>query len=851
MPSRYNLPHIDITRFATSQEYVGEQSFGSSAVRERAVHGQKIQNELQAAWAAADRTEPTDARLEPPTGTFVEVELRRGTPADTLDRKSADIRTGAVKANDANERTIALYVPDHARPVLERILDDYLHGELTEGGNPPNKTTVEAIEAIRTARLETFWTDAPDALPTGAQDRIWWGLWCHRDSEVEIEDVCARLNARTAEEDRRLYFPEVVVIPVLATRATIELMLFATGAIAELRRASDSPVFFTDEVAGTQHEWSDDLAERIVWAAENAPAVCIFDTGVNRGHPLIEPALTPADMHTLNDEWGTDDQDESGHGTTMAGMSLHGDLTAALSDESERTLMHRLESVKILPPDGFDPNDPRNYGVLTQAAIALPEISTPDRPRVFCMAVTNEEVSGATASSWSAAIDQAAVGRMIGDDEHADGSEAEADSVADEAEAETDTGDLVRTKRLIVLSAGNIVAETDYAQLRPQDDFPIEDPAQAWNALTIGGYTDLIDVRDEGYEDWTPIVTAGEVSPHSRTSVTWPQVLSPFKPELVMEAGNRAVNPAKTEVLTVGSLSLLSTGSENGAPLVPFEATSAAAAQAARMAARLAAQHPEYWPETIRAMMVHSAEWTEPMLQALEYMPGKRARYDLVRRFGYGVPSFDRANASALNHLALFAQAQIQPFKKDKGRRFNECHYYTLPIPPSMLEMLDNEIVEMKVTLSYFIDPNPGLSATVDPQRYQSHGLRFDHQRKNETVERFKLRVNPSEREDSRKRPPSEPADGRWMLGEDSISSGSLHCDVWTGPAIELLHRDTLCVKPVNGWWRNRASPKVCNRKARYALIVTIKARNADLDIYTPVRTSIGLPVPVEIEITV
>jgi hypothetical protein len=38
--------------------------------------------------------------------------------------------------------------------------------------------------------------------------------------------------------------------------------------------------------------------------------------------------------------------------------------------------------------------------------------------------------------------------------------------------------------------------------------------------------------------------------------------------------------------------------------------------------------------------------------------PGKRARYELVRRFGYGVPSFERANASAQNHLALFAQAR-------------------------------------------------------------------------------------------------------------------------------------------------------------------------------------------------
>jgi hypothetical protein len=726
-------------------------------------------------------------------------------------------------------------VPDHARPVLEQILSDYLTGQLTEKGNPPNKVKVESIEAIRTARLETFWTDAPDGLPTEAQEQIWWALWCYKDSEAEVENVCARLNVRAADTDRRLYFPEITVVPVLATRATIELMLFATGAIAELRRADDTPVFFTDDVQGDEHEWTDDLAERIVWPAMDAPAVCLFDSGVNRGHALIEPALAPTDLHALKEDWGVDDHDPHGHGTSMAGVILHGDLTAVLGDQSVRTLSHRLESVKLLPPDGFDPNDPKSYGVLTQSAIALPEIEAPDRTRIFCMAVTNGDVSGATASTWSAAIDQAAVGRMIGDDQ-------------DEEESE-DHSQTTRPKRLIIVSAGNIFAETDYASRRPQDEFPIEDPAQAWNALTIGGYTDLIDLRDEDYEDWTPMVGAGELSPHSRTSVTWPQGLSPFKPELVMEAGNRAVNPGQTEMLTMGSLSLLSTGSSVVAPLVPFEATSAAAAQAARMAIRLAAQHPDYWPETIRAMMVHGAEWTAPMLQALGDTPSKRARYELVRRFGYGVPSLERANASALNHLALFAQAEIQPFKIEKGRKFNECHYYALPIPRQMLEALENEIVEMKVTLSYFIEPNPGLSANVDAQRYQSHGLRFDHQRKNESVRRFKLRVNPSERENPRLRPAaSAPADPRWMLGEDSISAGSLHCDVWTGPAIELLNRDTICVKPVNGWWRNRASTNVCNRKSRYALIVTLKARNADLDIYTPVCTSIGLPVPVAIE---
>jgi hypothetical protein len=86
------------------------------------------------------------------------------------------------------------------------------------------------------------------------------------------------------------------------------------------------------------------------------------------------------------------------------------------------------------------------------------------------------------------------------------------------------------------------------------------------------------------------------------------------------------------------------------------------------------------------------------------------------------------------------------------NRKFNECHYYKLPIPADMLERLENEPVETKVRLAYFIESNPGLSANVGPQRYQSFGLRFDLQRRNESVSRFKRRVNPSEREDPHRR---------------------------------------------------------------------------------------------------
>src|ERR1700677_2933949 len=108
MPSRYNLPHVDIARFAEFSEYLGEGSGGGgSAVRVRAEHGRRIANELEATFEALDlgRERPADPRLLPPEGAYVEVELRRGTPGDALDMKNSGIQTGATKTAENNNRT--------------------------------------------------------------------------------------------------------------------------------------------------------------------------------------------------------------------------------------------------------------------------------------------------------------------------------------------------------------------------------------------------------------------------------------------------------------------------------------------------------------------------------------------------------------------------------------------------------------------------------------------------------------------------------------------------------------------------------------------------------------------------
>jgi hypothetical protein len=55
----------------------------------------------------------------------------------------------------------------------------------------------------------------------------------------------------------------------------------------------------------------------------------------------------------------------------------------------------------------------------------------------------------------------------------------------------------------------------------------------------------------------------------------------------------------------------------------------------------------------------------------------KTERLSMLRRFGYGVPSLERALRSRSSTVALIAEMEIQPFIREKGQstRINEAHF--------------------------------------------------------------------------------------------------------------------------------------------------------------------------------
>ncbi|MFT6877586.1 MAG: hypothetical protein ACI9XK_003417 [Granulosicoccus sp.] len=140
---------------------------------------------------------------------------------------------------------------------------------------------------------------------------------------------------------------------------------------------------------------------------------------------------------------------------------------------------------------------------------------------------------------------------------------------------------------------------SDMVLLPEEEDIknnPIERPAQAWNALTIVGYTEKTVIEEDHFSDCVTLVEAGVRSPFSCSSAEWDHAESAIKPELVLEAGNCGVQADHRIEPNIDSLSLLTTTPDFVIrPLTTFNMTSAASPLAARMGAQLLARYPELW----------------------------------------------------------------------------------------------------------------------------------------------------------------------------------------------------------------------------------------------------------------
>jgi len=837
-----NLPHIYLPGHGDREDFTSPHSGGGGPIpaRNREQHAQRLEEMLTAAVAAAqERIANRDPEISGGVpGFYLEFELPQTQKAvlDKLEYQRGD-RIELVTARPSTENPDLLkaivFVPVSRREYYLGKVQAYADEDnvryekdaegndvLDENGNrversrrPKNEALVAALESARIAEAGSLYTDDPDLFP-GAGQEIWWEVWLRRDGRAVFDHAADQLNLAVREHS--VTFAEREVVLARAAPEIIGRIVANTDAIAELRLARDTPSLFMDMEGAQQIAWANELADRIVAPGDNAPAVCLLDSGSTRRHPLIAPALSEEDQQAWQIDWHGEDVSAqwNGHGTQLSGTALYGDLTDVLLGNSPVELRHRLESVKILPDLGD--NDPDLYGFITAAAMGRAEVEAPQRPRAYCLAVTcgGDHWRGRP-SSWSAKLDDLAYG---------DGED----------------------QRLIFISAGNIRTYYPLAEYLGQNDTaPIESPAQSWNAITVGAVTEKCTITHRDFAGWQVMAPAGDLSPFSRTSVSWHHDW-PIKPDVVCEGGNHGVDPATGNGDHVDDLALLTTFNrpEERAFTVTGD-TSAATAQVARMAAQVLSDRPELWPETVRALIVHSAEWTPAMLGHLPANPNQIDQRLVLRRYGYGMPSLERALRSFNSDVTLVVESDLQPYLLEESRtRSRDMMLHDLPWPTDTLDALGETPVEMRVTLSYFVEPNPGERGWTKRHRYGGHGMRFSVKRPEESVDRFHRRVNAAAREED-ERVAGGGNDEGWVLGPRLRDRGSLHSDVWRGTAADLANRHAIGVFPVGGWWREKPKLERVDRRVRYALVVSLRA-NVEIDLYAEIANASGVEISVE-----
>ncbi|OAJ60774.1 peptidase S8 [Paraburkholderia ginsengiterrae] len=803
-------------------------------------HGRRLLAQLDELAASIGVLEAVREALELPLqrGMSIAVEF---TPRGKFDCSKVDwsqdkIELLTVQAH-TNSDIAVLHIPDGKLAALVRRIRDYVETE-----NEPTikqAALVDAIENIKRAAFGEMWTDPGDP-PTDGK-KHWFQVWLRHShgNAGDIVEEFTQLSARVGIQTDPGYvaFPGRLVVAALGTKEAFEQAVELLDLIAEIRPVEPTAEFFLSKLSQSeQADWTKDLLSRTTFPDGEAPHLCLMDTGVNHGHPLLAPALADEDMHTYDPAWQK--ADHAGHGSEMAGIAVWGDLTKPLSSDNEVLVPHRLESVKILPPVGQ--TAPKLWGKVTAESVYRVEVTAAERSRVFAMMTTTVGHLLGLPSEWSATIDQLAFGRPAVD-------------VANVGRAKQQP---VRVPRLFVLSAGN-VPWADWGEYPASNHkSPIQNPAQAWNVLTVGAATALTEIDNKTYPDLKPLATAGDLSPSSTTSLLWSNTAWPLKPDVVAEGGNASRDKYS---VTVGpdALRVLTTSDTPTAALFAATGdTSAAAAEVARLCAHLRAEYPDYWPETIRALVVHGADHTPAMREPFPKVLKQDHKDRLLRMYGFGLVNHDSAQFSTAHRPTLVVQRSFAPYQRQVGGYIGSgpMQLHDLPWPADELKHISEKQVELRVTLSYFVEPNPSARGWLSKFRYQSFGLRFLVKGASEDDAQFLLRVNRQAREELSEEELedeyNDPDVKYWRYGPKIRTRGSVHSDVWTGTAEQLAAKNQIAIVPVGGWWKYWKSAKQYGMEARYALVVSLRVdEDVDTDVYTPIVTILAPAAVIDIDV--
>ena len=420
----------------------------------------------------------------------------------------------------------------------------------------------------------------------------------------------------------------------------------------------------------------EDLPDESPAPNEDAPKVCILDSGVNTNHPLLKGAIAESCSFVA----GEDEMDEIGHGTAVASIALYGDLEEAEASGTwspacwiyNGKVLHKGESGEA----EFD--DRTIESTIEESVKYFVGLGC----RIFNLSIGNINAPY--------------------DGLHVKGLAYILDCLAREHDI------------LFVVSAGNFSGSENPPVPRGswREEYPdylideasfIIDPAPALNVLTVGSLSRHTSAgQAQRYpEEINQLISSqpDQPSPFTRHG---PSIGGAVKPDLVAHGGNLAV-PVRFEgkewQKSTRGLGVLACNHQPIERTIFTEVagTSFSAPYVTHLAARILADYPDMSSNLLRAMLVGQAR---PPIPCTSVFPSEIVKA-YAKKNKHRSPLFDVIGYGAVNDDVLYRSGDDAVVVLAEGKIKNNTHvFYELPLPKDFLRS-KRAYREITVTLSY------------------------------------------------------------------------------------------------------------------------------------------------------
>lgn len=557
----------------------------------------------------------------------------------------------------------------------------------------------------------------------------------------------------------------------------------------------------------------------------DAPAVCVIDSGIQEGHLLLQPAIDQGTSHCfLPGKAATDVADYvagGGHGTRVAGAVLYGEDVVMTGAPK---LPFWIQNARVLDDNNRMPEEVFPAEAM-RTAVERYHFG-PRATRIFNHSINAYGYCRLRyMSSWAAEID----------------------ALSHEHDV------------LIIQSAGNIrpTGPMPYPGVKDHIDagrtYPeylheaaarVANPGQSLQALTVGS------IAYDAFETstWRSFATGPDYP--SAFSRSGPGIWNVIKPELVEYGGDfiRTTNQP-TDVQGGGGIPAACPDLVRSTMFPPGPAadrdatgTSFSTPKVARIAAQLQRLLPAEPTLLYRALLVQSAQWpawAEDVLAQLRAPNGQQTAAtrqqllddaaQIIRCVGFGVPDETRATVNTDHRTTLITSAET-PIHA------GHCHIYQIPIPAALRQQADEFDIRIDVTLSYVAQPR---RTRRNLRRYLSTWVDWVTSKLGEGLNDFRVRAMKEEENEG------EPLPGStlpWTLQESSTTglirntrrnSGTVQKDWAIVKSNTLPDHFCIAVRGHQGWSRDP------DTTARYALAVTFEIVGQEISIYDPLRTAV------------